>query len=81
MIFCTQKSECRAQHCGHYKFQLSRPPLSLSSPSIIIFPRFIMARPQLSAEVIAAIIFGLLQLSVGLISIWQQRLQHRINSE
>lgn len=81
MIFCTQKCKCRTQHCGHYKFQLSRPPLSLSSPSIKILPRFIMARLQVSAEVIATIIFGLLQLIVGLISIWQQRLYHRINSE
>ena len=36
MNLCTQQCECRTQHWGHYKFQLRRPPLSLSSPSIKI---------------------------------------------
>lgn len=84
MTLCTHKCEYRTQHCGHYKFQLRsppKPPPSLPSTSISILPPSIMARPQLSAEVIAAIIFGLLQLLVGLVSIWQQRLHHRINSK
>jgi hypothetical protein len=38
-----------------------------------------MAQPQLSAESIVAIIFGFLELAVGLISLWQQRNLRGVN--
>jgi hypothetical protein len=40
-----------------------------------------MPYPQFSIEVITSIIFGLLQLLIGLISVWQLRNMRQTNGE
>ena len=47
----------------------------------LISIRWIMVRPHLSAEIIIAIILGILQLIVGLVSLWQQYYLGRMNSK
>lgn len=61
--------------CWCWPAKLSRHPISVSFSKPYAFALAQLTMPQiaLSAEVITSIVFGLLQIFIGLVSLWQQR--------
>jgi hypothetical protein len=53
-------------------------PFYIQTPSLVLL-HLTMTYPQFSIEVVTSIIFGLLQLLIGLISVWQLRNMRQTN--
>jgi hypothetical protein len=88
---CTLIARCQhamASECsfGSKSTMLSRGcinELARLRQILFLWPTLSRRRPQMSStsasvEAVAAIVFGLLQLAIGIISLWQQRQLHRV---